>query len=80
MPTVVVETNIPELELVARGKVRDVYAVEDDKLLMVAVGVHGESAGCGRRRSGRRSIALQGARGPRGQHKWRGTLRNRGYD
>ena len=40
MPSVntstVVETNLPGFELVARGKVRDVYAVDDDKLLMVA--------------------------------------------
>ena len=36
MPTVLLKSNIPELELVARGKVRDVYAVGDDKLLMVA--------------------------------------------
>ena len=36
MSSVVFETNIPELELVARGKVRDVYAVGEDKLLMVA--------------------------------------------
>jgi phosphoribosylaminoimidazole-succinocarboxamide synthase len=32
----VLQTSIPELELVARGKVRDVYAVGDDKLLMIA--------------------------------------------
>ena len=31
----VVETNIPELTLHHRGKVRDVYAVDDDTLLMV---------------------------------------------
>lgn len=36
MPAVVLETHIPELELVARGKVRDVYAVGEDKLLLVA--------------------------------------------
>jgi phosphoribosylaminoimidazole-succinocarboxamide synthase len=29
-------TDIPELPLVARGKVRDVYAVDDDRLLFVA--------------------------------------------
>ncbi|MEZ5362520.1 MAG: phosphoribosylaminoimidazolesuccinocarboxamide synthase [Bryobacterales bacterium] len=31
-----VESNLPTLELVGRGKVRDVYAVGDDKLLIVA--------------------------------------------
>ncbi len=36
MATVILETNIPELEFVARGKVRDVYAIGDDKLLMIA--------------------------------------------
>ncbi|MGJ5816839.1 phosphoribosylaminoimidazolesuccinocarboxamide synthase [Paludibaculum fermentans] len=30
------QTNIPSLPLIARGKVRDVYAVGDDKLLMIA--------------------------------------------
>lgn len=33
---VVIETNLPGIELVARGKVRDLYAIDDDKLLMVA--------------------------------------------
>jgi len=32
----VLQTSIPDLPLVARGKVRDVYAVDDDKLLMIA--------------------------------------------
>jgi len=36
MPTPLLETNIPILPLVARGKVRDVYAVGSDKLLMIA--------------------------------------------
>ena len=31
-----VKTNIPELPLISRGKVRDLYAVGDDRLLMVA--------------------------------------------
>jgi phosphoribosylaminoimidazole-succinocarboxamide synthase len=30
------QTSIPELELVKRGKVRDVYAVDDERLLIVA--------------------------------------------
>ncbi len=33
---VVVETNLPGVELVGRGKVRDIYAIDDDKLLLVA--------------------------------------------
>jgi phosphoribosylaminoimidazole-succinocarboxamide synthase len=32
----VLQTSIPELPLIARGKVRDVYAVGDDKILMIA--------------------------------------------
>jgi phosphoribosylaminoimidazole-succinocarboxamide synthase len=32
----VLQTSIPSLPLIARGKVRDVYAVGDDKLLMIA--------------------------------------------
>src|SRR5437773_3192597 len=32
----VVETTIADLKLVRRGKVRDVYAVDDDRLLIVA--------------------------------------------
>ena len=35
MPTVF-ETNIPDLELIGRGKVRDIYAVDDEHLLIVA--------------------------------------------
>ena len=34
-PTVY-ETNVPELELLGRGKVRDIYAVDDEHLLIVA--------------------------------------------
>jgi hypothetical protein len=34
--TTLLQTSIPGLPLLARGKVRDVYAVGDDKLLMVA--------------------------------------------
>ena len=30
------ETNVPELELLGRGKVRDIYAVDDEHLLIVA--------------------------------------------
>ncbi len=33
---VLVETNLPGVELVGRGKVRDIYAIDDDKLLLVA--------------------------------------------
>jgi phosphoribosylaminoimidazole-succinocarboxamide synthase len=32
----VLQTSLPDFPLVARGKVRDVYAVDDDKLLMIA--------------------------------------------
>ena len=32
----VLQSSIPELPLLARGKVRDVYAVGDDKILMIA--------------------------------------------
>ena len=32
----VYETNVPELELLGRGKVRDIYAVDDEHLLIVA--------------------------------------------
>ena len=31
----VVETDIKELNLLSRGKVRDIYEVDDDKLLLV---------------------------------------------
>ena len=30
------ETNVPELELLGRGKVRDIYAIDDEHLLIVA--------------------------------------------
>ena len=30
------QTSIPDLKLIRRGKVRDVYAVDDDHLLIVA--------------------------------------------
>ncbi len=33
--TAVFETNFPDLELLARGKVRDIYAVDDEHLLIV---------------------------------------------
>jgi phosphoribosylaminoimidazole-succinocarboxamide synthase len=33
---VIRETNLPGIELLSRGKVRDIYAVGDDKLLVVA--------------------------------------------
>ncbi|MEZ6184982.1 MAG: phosphoribosylaminoimidazolesuccinocarboxamide synthase [Planctomycetota bacterium] len=36
MPTTVTHTDLPGLELVHRGKVRDVYAVDADSLLIVA--------------------------------------------
>lgn len=36
MPTVLIESKIPEFPLVSRGKVRDLYAVGDDRLLIVA--------------------------------------------
>ena len=35
-PNPLVESNIPELPLLSRGKVRDLYAVGDDRLLIVA--------------------------------------------
>ncbi len=35
-PTAVLETNIPILPLVRRGKVRDIYALDEDRLLIVA--------------------------------------------
>ena len=34
--TAIFETNIPNLELIARGKVRDIYAAGDEHLLIVA--------------------------------------------
>jgi len=36
MPTVLHASNLPGLELLHRGKVRDVYALPDDRLLIVA--------------------------------------------
>lgn len=36
MSNVLMESNIPSLRLLSRGKVRDLYAVGDDRLLMVA--------------------------------------------
>lgn len=36
MSSVLMESNIPDLPLLSRGKVRDLYAVGDDRLLMVA--------------------------------------------
>lgn len=36
MSNVLMESNIPSLPLLSRGKVRDLYAVGDDRLLMVA--------------------------------------------
>jgi phosphoribosylaminoimidazole-succinocarboxamide synthase len=36
MSAILIESNIPELPLVSRGKVRDLYQVGDDRLLIVA--------------------------------------------
>ena len=36
MPTVLLQSNLPGLELIHRGKVRDVYALGTDELLIVA--------------------------------------------
>ena len=36
MPTSLLQSNLPDLELLHRGKVRDVYALPRDRLLMVA--------------------------------------------
>ena len=36
MPTTLLQSNLPGLELIHRGKVRDVYALDDERLLMVA--------------------------------------------
>ena len=36
MPTSLLQSNLPGLELIHRGKVRDVYALADDRLLIVA--------------------------------------------
>ncbi len=35
MSTAILETEIPGLEMIARGKVRDIYAADDDHLLIV---------------------------------------------
>ena len=36
MPTTLPQSNLPGLELIHRGKVRDVYALDEQRLLMVA--------------------------------------------
>ncbi len=36
VPTTLPQSNLPGLELIHRGKVRDVYALDDQRLLMVA--------------------------------------------
>lgn len=36
MPTTLLQSNLPGLELIHRGKVRDVYALDEQRLLMVA--------------------------------------------
>ncbi len=36
MSNVLIQTDIPDLPLISRGKVRDLYAIGDDRLLMVA--------------------------------------------
>ncbi len=36
MPTVLSQSNLPGLDLIHRGKVRDVYALNADELLIVA--------------------------------------------
>ncbi|SEI61386.1 phosphoribosylaminoimidazolesuccinocarboxamide synthase [Frateuria terrea] len=36
MPTTLLQSNLPGLDLIHRGKVRDVYALSDDRLLIVA--------------------------------------------
>ncbi len=36
MPTSLLQSNLPGLELIHRGKVRDVYALSEDRLLIVA--------------------------------------------
>jgi len=36
VPTTLLQSNLPGLELIHRGKVRDVYALDDERLLMVA--------------------------------------------
>ena len=32
----VLQTSLPDLKLIKRGKVRDVYAVDDERLLIIA--------------------------------------------
>ena len=36
MPTTLLQSNLPDLELIHRGKVRDVYALPENRLLIVA--------------------------------------------
>ncbi|MGN6191840.1 MAG: phosphoribosylaminoimidazolesuccinocarboxamide synthase, partial [Rhodanobacteraceae bacterium] len=36
MPTTLLQSELPGLELLHRGKVRDVYALSGDRLLIVA--------------------------------------------
>ena len=36
VPTILHQSNLPDLELIHRGKVRDVYALSADELLIVA--------------------------------------------
>ena len=36
MPTTLLQSNLPGLDLIHRGKVRDVYALSHDRLLIVA--------------------------------------------
>ncbi|MGH8122323.1 MAG: phosphoribosylaminoimidazolesuccinocarboxamide synthase, partial [Rudaea sp.] len=36
MPTILLQSNLPGLELIHRGKVRDVYALSAQELLIVA--------------------------------------------
>ena len=36
VPTTLLQSNLPGLELIHRGKVRDVFALDDDRLLIVA--------------------------------------------
>ncbi|MFN8687332.1 MAG: phosphoribosylaminoimidazolesuccinocarboxamide synthase, partial [Acidobacteriota bacterium] len=36
MTPVLLETNLPDLELLVRGKVRDVYSIDEGTLLFVA--------------------------------------------
>lgn len=36
MPSILLQSNLPGLDLIHRGKVRDVYALPDNELLIVA--------------------------------------------